>query len=76
MKLEPEDIQGFQRLWKESFQAELCEEEAETKAMFLLEMMKAIYQPIPRPAQPDPNMQLSLLDLVTHPPHEIQPVQN
>lgn len=70
MKLEPEDIQGFRRLWKESFQAELSEEEAEMKAMFLLEMMKAIYQPIPLPSPQSDKAQLSLLDFLTPSPHE------
>ncbi len=60
MKIEPEDIKSFQRLWKEQFQAELSEEEAQAKATFLLEMMKTVYKPIPKPAKS--KTQLSILD--------------
>ena len=49
MKIEPDDVQQFQRLWKEQFHTELNEEDAQTKANFLLNMMRVIYQPLPRP---------------------------
>lgn len=62
MKLEPEDINGFQRLWKEQFQSDLSEEEAEEKATYLLEMMEVIYRPIPKSKPLDDNTQLSILD--------------
>lgn len=62
MKIEPEDIRGFQRLWKEQFHSELNEEEAQVKAICLLEMMKAIYKPIPKPKSHESNTQLSILD--------------
>lgn len=62
MKIEPEDLKGFQRLWKDQFQAELSDEEALAKATCLLEMMKVIYRPIPKPQNLDTNRQLSILD--------------
>ncbi len=62
MKLELEDIKGFQRLWKEQFNSELNEQEAEEKATHLLEMMKVIYMPLPKPRRPDAQPQLSILD--------------
>ncbi len=60
MKLEPEDIKGFQRLWKDSFDLAISEEEAQEKAIILLEMMKLVYRPLPKP---DGQKQLSILDL-------------
>ncbi|MEK7524387.1 MAG: hypothetical protein AAB588_05165 [Patescibacteria group bacterium] len=62
MKIEPEDIKSFQRLWKEHFQLELSDEEAGEKATHLLEMMKVLYRPIPKP-KPDATSQPSILDL-------------
>lgn len=62
MKIEPEDIKGFQRLWKEHFQLDLSEEEAQAKANYLLKMMKNVYMPIPKPKTLDGNTQLSILD--------------
>lgn len=62
MKLEPEDIKGFQRLWKEHFHTDLSEEEAQAKASYLLEMMKIVYMPILKPEPLDKNAQLSILD--------------
>ncbi len=62
MKIEPEDLKGFQRLWKDQFQAELSDDEALAKATCLLEMMKVIYRPIPKPKDLDTNRQLSILD--------------
>ena len=62
MKIEPEDLKGFQRLWKDQFQADLSDEEALAKATCLLEMMKVIYRPIPKPKTLDTNKQLSILD--------------
>jgi len=59
MKLEPEDIKGFQRLWKDSFKVEISEEEAHGKAIILLEMMKLVYRPLPKPIS---QKQLSILD--------------
>ena len=59
MKIEPEDIKGFQRLWKDQFNSDLNEQEAHAKAICLLEMMKKIYKPIPKPIEPN---QPSLLD--------------
>lgn len=60
MKLEPEDIKGFQRLWKDSFDLELNEQEAQEKSTALLEMMKLVYRPLPKPTE---QKQLSILDL-------------
>lgn len=60
MKLEPEDIKGFQRLWKDSFNLDISESEAEEKATALLEMMKLVYRPLPKPTE---QQQLSILDL-------------
>lgn len=60
MKIEPEDIKGFQRLWKDSFKVEISEEEAREKAIILLEMMKLVYRPLPKPQT---SQQLSILDL-------------
>lgn len=60
MKIEPEDIKGFQRLWKDSFKVEISEEEAHEKAIILLEMMKLVYRPLPKPQT---SQQLSILDL-------------
>lgn len=62
MKIELEDLKGFQRLWKEQFQSELSEEEALEKATCLLEMMKVIYRPIPKPKNLEAKTQLSILD--------------
>ncbi len=63
MMIEPEDIKGFQRLWKEQFHIELSEEEAQVKASCLLEMMKVIYRPIPKSfPKPEEKTQLSILD--------------
>lgn len=63
MMIEPEDIKGFQRLWKEQFHLELSEEEAQVKASCLLEMMKVIYRPIPKSIpKPEEKTQLSILD--------------
>ncbi len=52
MKIEPEDLQQFQRLWKEHFHTELGDEDANTKVHFLLEMMRAVYRPLPKPCVP------------------------
>lgn len=60
MKIEPEDIKSFQRLWKEQFNADIDEQETQEKAIQLLEMMKSIYKPIPQPSQS--KTQLSILD--------------
>ena len=60
MKLEQEDIKGFQRLWKDSFNLEISEQEAQEKATALLDMMKLVYRPLPKPAE---QQQLSILDL-------------
>ena len=62
MKLEPEDIKGFQRLWEDQFNSELSEQEAEEKATHLLEMMKVVYMPLPKAKRPDAKSQLSILD--------------
>ncbi len=51
MKIEPDDLAGFQRLWKEQFHLDLSNEEALEKATDLLEMMKVIYRPIPKPIE-------------------------
>lgn len=59
MKIEPEDLKEFQRLWKEQFHLDLSNEEALEKATDLLEMMKVIYRPIPKPIEAK---QPSLLD--------------
>lgn len=59
MKIEPEDIKGFQRLWKEQFQTDLSDEEACLKATCLLQLIQAIYRPIPKPATA---VQLTILD--------------
>ena len=61
MKFEPNDLQHFQRLWKESFQEDISLDEAAEKASFLYEMMKNIYKPIPKPSTE--REQLSILDL-------------
>ena len=58
MKLEPQDLEGFRQLWKDSFQEEISLELAEEKAMKLLGMMKLVYRPLPKPSKG----QLSLLD--------------
>jgi hypothetical protein len=60
MKLEPEDIKGFQRLWENSFDLEISEKDAREKANALLEMMKLVYRPLPKPTE---QQQLSILDL-------------
>jgi len=60
MKIEPEDIKGFQRLWKDSFNLVISKEEAQEKAIILLEMMKLVYRPLPKPNE---QKQLSILDL-------------
>ncbi len=70
MKIEPEDIQSFQRLWKDQFQTDLSESEAQEKATYLLEMMKTIYRPIPKPQKLNENTQLTILDFNDH-SHEI-----
>ncbi|MBU1706133.1 hypothetical protein KKG19_05430 [Patescibacteria group bacterium] len=62
MKIEPEDIMSFQRLWKEQFQTDLSETEGQEKANCLLELMKAIYKPIPKPQKLVENKQLTILD--------------
>ena len=49
MKIEPEDLHQFQRLWKEHFHTELSEEDAQIKANLLLDMMITIYRPLPKP---------------------------
>jgi len=67
MKLEPEDVKGFQRLWKDSFDLELSEQEAQEKSTALLEMMKLVYRPLPKPAE---QQQLSILD-INQDKHEI-----
>ncbi|GEM_PF-2818000 len=71
MKIELEDLKSFQRLWKEQFQSDLSEEEAIEKATALLEMMKVIYRPIPKPKNLDTNRQLSILDFNHNPTHEV-----
>lgn len=62
MKIELEDIKEFQRLWKEHFHTDLTEEEAQVKSSYLLEMMKVIYKPIPKPVSIKEKSQLSILD--------------
>lgn len=52
MKIEPEDLQQFQRLWKEHFHTEISDEDANTKANFLLNMMLVVYRPLPNPCVP------------------------
>ena len=52
MKIEPEDLQQFQRLWKEHFHTEISDEDANTKAHFLLDMMLVVYRPLPNPYVP------------------------
>jgi len=59
MKIEPNDIKGFQQLWEDSFQTEISEELAMEKAIALLEMMKVVYRPLPKPFS---SAQLSILD--------------
>jgi len=58
MKIEPEDIEGFRQLWKDSFQEEISKEEALEKSTQLLEMMKLIYRPLPSRSSDE---QLSIL---------------
>lgn len=70
MKIEPEDIKSFQRLWKEQFHTDLSEAEAHEKATCLLEMMKAIYKPIPKPQKLVESAQLTILDFNEH-SHEV-----
>ena len=62
MKIEPEDLKGFQRLWEEQFQVKLNDEESLEKATHLLELMKAIYKPMPKPKTFERKQQLSILD--------------
>lgn len=73
MKIEPEDIKSFQGLWKEQFGLDLNEQDAHVKVICLLEMMKAIYQPIPKPVEGE--KQLSLLDFNQY-SDAIQPIEN
>lgn len=61
MKIEPQDIQAFKRLWQESFGQELNAQEAQEKAAHLLSMMRVIYKPLPKPHKGP--AQLSLLEL-------------
>lgn len=58
MKIEPQDLERFRQLWKDSFQVEISPEEAQGKAILLLEMMKLVYRPLPKPS----TGQLSILD--------------
>ena len=58
MKFEPEDIERFRQIWKGSFQEEISYEEALEKSTQLLEMMKLVYQPLPKPSSDE---QLSIL---------------
>jgi len=58
MKIEPQDLERFRQLWKDSFHAEISQEEAQGKAILLLEMMKLVYRPLPKPSI----RQLSILD--------------
>jgi len=62
MKIEPQDLERFRQLWKDSFQAEISIEEAQEKALKLLGMMKLVYRPLPKPSkgqlsflEPNPN---------------------
>ena len=59
MKLEPADIKSFQSLWKDRFNLVISEKEAQVKANILLEMMKLVYRPLPKPTM---RKQLSILD--------------
>ncbi len=58
MKIEPQDLERFRQLWKDSFHVEISQEEAQGKAILLLEMMKLVYRPLPKPSKG----QLSLLE--------------
>ncbi len=51
MKIEPQDLERFRQLWKDSFQTEISEEEAHGKALLLLGMMKLVYRPLPKPSK-------------------------
>lgn len=62
MKIEPEDIRSFQGLWNEQFQSQLSQEEAQEKAICLIELMKTIYRPIPKPQNFGATKQISILD--------------
>lgn len=66
MKLEPEDIQSFQKLWQEQFQEEISAEDARRSANCLLEMMQVVYRPLPKPEEKKEAQQLSILDLNTN----------
>jgi hypothetical protein len=59
MKIEPQDLEQFRQLWKDSFQTEISQEEAHEKALKLLGMMRLVYRPLPKPSKG----QLSMLDL-------------
>lgn len=58
MKLEPQDLERFRQIWKDSFQAEISQQEAQEKSVLLLGMMRLVYRPLPKPSKG----QLSLLD--------------
>ena len=59
MKIEPQDLERFRQLWKDSFQTEINQEEAHEKALMLLGMMRLVYRSLPKPS----TRQLSILDL-------------
>lgn len=61
MKLESQDLEAFKQLWQESFGQTLSTQHAQEKATHLLQMMRAIYKPLPKP-QEGPE-QLILLEL-------------
>lgn len=61
MKIEPTDLESFKQLWHEQFDQEINTEEALAKSSQLLEMMKLLYQPLPKPSTEQ--KQLTILDL-------------
>ena len=46
MRISPEKIIEFQKLYKEQFKQDITPEEAYEKGMILLRLMKIIYQPM------------------------------
>lgn len=61
MKLEPADIQSFQKLWLQSFGTEILVEDAESHAVYLLKLLLHVYKPIAVPCVQTSAEQLSIL---------------
>ena len=59
MKLEPQDLERFRQLWKDSFHVEISPEEAHKKALLLLGMMKLVYRPLPKPSTGQLSLELN-----------------